>query len=171
MLTRIIVAVSVLCLVLPVAGFAQGFNQGDKEVLLNANGTSENDFDSTIFSFAGEIGYFFTPNIQGALRQGIQFTSVEGAGSSTNASTRAAADFNLDLGRFWPFAGANIGYIYGEDTSDSWVFGLEGGLKLFVNNTTFLLGRLEYQWLITNSGGRGFSDGLWVYTIGIGFRW
>jgi hypothetical protein len=48
--------------------------------------------------------------------------------------------------------------------------GLEGGLKYFVNSTTFVLGRLEYQWLLDDDE-EGFDDGQWVYVVGIGFKW
>ena len=172
MLTRGIVAVTVLCLILPAGAFAQGFNQGDKAVLLNATGASENDFDSTIFSIEGELGYFFSPRIEGAVRQSIQFSNIEGIGSATNASTRAAGDYHFDLGRFWPFAGASLGYVYGDNVTDSWEAGLEGGLKFFVNSTTFILGRLEYQWFLNGHHAEdGFNNGQWFYTIGIGFRW
>ena len=170
MFKRVTLAVGVLCLVLPVGAFAQGFTEGDKELLLNASGASDNDFDNTIFSIAGDLGYFFTPNLEAAIRQGLSFTDTEGAGSSLNASTRGAVDYHFDLGRWWPFAGANIGYIYGEDVNETWALGIEGGLKYFVNDTTFILGRVEYQWFLDDDD-NGFDDGQWVYVVGIGFRW
>jgi hypothetical protein len=170
MLTKVAVAISVLGLVLPVAAFAQGFNQGDKEVLLNAAGVSENDFDSNVFSLEGSFGYFFTKNIEGAVRQSFSISSIEDQGSSWNANTRGALDYHFDMGRFWPFFGGNFGYTYGEDIKDTWTVGLEGGLKYFVNPTTFILGRIEYDWLL-DSNDSGFSDATWVYVIGIGFRW
>jgi hypothetical protein len=172
MLTKGIVVVGVLCLVLPVGVFAQGFTQGDKVLLLNASGVSDNGFDSTIFSVAGDLGYFFFPRIEGDLRQSVQFSNLEGLGSSTNASTRGALDYHLDMGRMWPFIGASIGYIYGDNVTDSWEAGLEGGLKYFVNTTTFVLGRVEYQWFFNSSHQpNGFDNGQWVYVVGIGFRW
>jgi hypothetical protein len=168
MFKRVSVAVGILCLVLPVGAFAQGFMQGDKELMLNASGASDNDFDNTIFSIAGDLGYFFTPNIEGSIRQGVSFTDTEASGSSLNASTRGAVDYHFDMGRWWPFVGANIGYIYGEDVSEDWALGFEGGLKYFVNETTFIHGRVEYQWLLD---GDDDDDGQWVYVVGIGFRW
>ncbi len=171
MLTRVAVAVGVLCLILPTLTLAQGFSPGDKEVLLNGAGVSDKDFDSSVFSVQGSLGYFFTRNIEAAIRQSFSFTGVENSGSSWAAATRGALDYHLDLGRFWPFAGGNIGYNYGDDVPDSWTAGLEGGLKFFVNSTTFILGMLEYQWFLTNNNDDGFSDGQWIYTVGLGFRW
>ena len=92
-------------------------------------------------------------------------------GSSWNATTRGALDYHFDLGRFWPFVGGNIGYIYGDDVADTWEAGIEGGLKFFVNSTTFVLGMLEYEWFLDNDGNDGFSDGQWIYIVGLGFRW
>jgi hypothetical protein len=171
MLTRGIVAISVLCLILPATMFAQGFSQGDKEVLLNGAGTSENDFDSTVFSIQGSLGYFLTKNIEASLRQSLSLTTIENQGSSWGAATRGALDYHFDLGRWWPFVGANLGYIYGDDVTDSWEAGIEGGLKFFVNNTTFVLGMLEYEWFLNNDDNEGFNDAQWVYIIGLGFRW
>jgi hypothetical protein len=172
MLTKIAVAISVLCLVLPSAGFAQGFVQGDKELLLNGAGTSDRDFDSTMFSVQGSFGYFFTSHIEGSIRQSLGFSKVEHEGSSWDATTRGAVDYNFDLGRFWPFVGGSIGYVYGDRITDTWEAGLEGGLKFFVNNTTFLIGMLEYQWFLHSGDTGSESDtGQFVYVVGIGFKW
>jgi len=170
MVTRLAVALSVLCLVLPTAGFGQGFAQGDKEVTLLGSGTSDKDFDSTIFSVQGSLGYFFTSRIEGSVRQALSFVNVEGGGSTWSAATRVAADYHFDLGRFWPFVGANVGYVYGHRVADTWEAALEGGLKFFVNNTTFLLGMVEYEWLLNDDDDSSFSDGQWVYILGVGFK-
>ncbi len=170
MLTRIAVAIGTLCLVFPAATFAQGFTQGDKEVLLNGSGVSSQDFDSTIFSINGSLGYFFTNHIEGAVRQGLAITSVEDSGSTWMGSTRGAVDYHFDLGRIWPFVGGSIGGTYGDDdVSDSWQAGIEGGVKFFVNTTTFLDGMIGYDWFF-NDDDTSFDDGSWVYTVGIGFK-
>jgi hypothetical protein len=171
MLTRVVVAIGVLCLILPTFTLAQGFSPGDKEILLNGAGVSDKDFDNSVFSVQGSFGYFFMKNIEAALRQSLSFSDTEGSGSSWAASTRGALDYHFDLGRFWPFVGGNIGFNYGEDVPDTWTAGLEGGLKFFVNSTTFILGMLEYQWFLDSDDDDGFSDGQWIYSVGIGFRW
>jgi hypothetical protein len=172
MLTKVAVAISILCLVLPATTFAQGFNQGDKEILLNGTGKSDKDFDSSDFSVEGSFGYFFTKSIEGSIRQSVGFNTTENQGSSWDASTRGAVDYHFDFGRFWPFVGGNIGYNYGDDVTDTWEAAIEGGLKFFVNNTTFILGRIEYQWFFNdNDSETGFNDGQFVYTVGLGFKW
>jgi hypothetical protein len=171
-LTRVIVAFSVLSLVLPAGAFAQGFTVGDKEVTLNASGVSQRDFDSTFFALQGSFGYFFTPNIEGVIRQGFQFSDVEGLGSTWLASTRGALDFHWDMGRWWPFLGASVGGVYGDsEVRDAWLLGIEGGVKYFVNTTTFVHGLVEYQWYLGGGADRGFDEGQFIYTIGLGFRW
>jgi len=171
MSTRVAVAIGILCLILPTTTFAQGFSQGDKEVLLNGTGTSDKDFDSTDFSIGGSIGYFLTKNIEAAFRQDLRFVNVENGGSSWNGISRGALDYHFDLGRWWPFVGGNIGYSYGHNVSDTWEAGIEGGLKFFVNTTTFLLGMVEYEWLLdSDHTPSGFDHGQWVYAVGIGFR-
>jgi hypothetical protein len=171
MLTRVAVAIGVLCLILPATTFAQGFTQGDKELLLNGAGTSDRDFNNSVFSVQGSFGYFLTGNIEGSFRQSISFTNVQNGGSSWAGASLGALDYNLDLGRWWPFFGGNIGYVYGHNVSDTWEGGIEGGLKFFVNNTTFVLGMLQYEWFFDSDNDNGFSDGQWVYTVGLGFRW
>ena len=81
MLTRVVVAIGVLCLILPTTTFAQGFSQGNKELLLNGAGASDKDFDSSAFSVEGSLGYFFTKNIEVAVRQSFSLTTVENVGS------------------------------------------------------------------------------------------
>jgi hypothetical protein len=170
MLTRIAVAISICCLAFPAAASAQGFSQGDKELLLNASGVSDNSFDSTIFTINASLGYFFTNNIEGTVRQGVGFTSIENGGSSWNGSTRVAGDYHFDYGRLWPFVGGSVGFSYGDDVSDTWKLGVEGGVKYFVNTTTFLVGMIGYDWFLRNDDS-AFDDGQWLYTIGIGFKW
>ena len=171
MFTRVAVAISIFCLVFPAAAPAQRFAQGDKEVLLNGAGVSDSDFDSTIFSIQGSLGYFFTDRFEAAVRQGVAFTSIEDGGSSWNATTAGAVDYHFDLGRFWPFVGGTIGLTYGDDVSDTWIAGIEGGVKFFVSDTAFLLGMIQWQWFLDDNNNEGFEDGQWVYTVGVGFRW
>lgn len=173
MLTRIVAVSSILCLILPAAGFAQGFSQGDKVLSLNGVGLSDKDFDSSTFSVSGEFGYFLTDRIEAAIRQTVGFSDFEDSGSNWNGSTRGALDYNFDLGRFWPFVGGSIGYVYGDGVTDSWVGGPEAGLRFFVNQTTFILGMIEWEFFFNNNDDDddSFSDSVFIYTIGIGFRW
>jgi hypothetical protein len=168
MLTRMAVATTILSLILPVTGFAQGFSQGDKVLSLNGVGLSNEDFDSTTFSVSGDLSYFFTSNISGAIRQTVGFSDVANGDSEWTASTRVAVDYNFDMGRWWPFVGGSIGYVYGDDIDDTWVGGPEAGVRFFVNQTTFILGMIEWEFFFDNSSE---EDSEFIYVLGIGFRW
>ena len=171
MLTRIAVATTVLSLILPAAGFAQGFSQGDKVLSLNGVGLSNEDFDNTTFSASGDLSYFFTNNISGAIRQTLGFSDTGNGDSEWTASTRVAADYNFDLGRWWPFVGASIGYVYGDDIDETWVGGPEAGIRYFVNQTTFILATIEWEFFFDNSNDASEEDSQFIYALGIGFRW
>jgi len=171
MFTRVAVAISIVCLVFPAVGSAQRFAQGDKELLLTGTGVSDEDFDSTVFAIDASLGYFFTDNIEGAIRQGAQFSHLERGGSSWSGRTRVAADYHWDMGRVWPFAGASLGLTYGDDVPETGTFGPEAGVKIFVNDTTFILGMIEFAWFFDDDDDEDFDDGQWLYTVGVGFRW
>lgn len=172
MVTRIALAASIFCLVFPAATFAQGFGQGDKDLLLSGFGVSSDDWDSTTLSASASLGYFFTDRLEGSIRQDLSFADLDAGGSSWAATTRVAADYYFDMGRFWPYIGASLGYLYGDDVADSWVFGPEVGLKYFVNDTTYVVGAVGLEWLSDDGGDDDlFDDGRWVYALGIGFRW
>jgi hypothetical protein len=160
--------VGLLCLILPAATFAQGFTQGDKDLTLNATGTSSDDFDNTTLALSGNLGYFFTPNLEGSVRQSLVFADAPG-GSTWGATTSLAVDYNFDLGRWWPFVGGSVGYIYGDDVADGWAVGPEGGVRYFVNDTTYILGMVQFLW--TENEGDFQDEGAFTYTLGIGFRW
>lgn len=172
MLTRIAIVAAIFSLVIPAVGFAQGFSQGDKVLSLNGSGLSDKDFDNSAFSVSGDLSYFFTNNISGAIRQTLEFANGEGDGSSWDAVTRVAADYNFDMGRVWPYVGASIGYLYGDDVKDTWLGGPEAGVKVFVNQTTFIVGSIEWQFLFdTGDDDDTLEDSIFIYSLGIGFRW
>jgi len=155
----------------------EAFQPGDWELTLGGGGSNGSDFDGTTFSVNGSLGYFFTENVEVALRQTIGYTDITGASGSTwSGSTRVAADFHFDLGRWQPFVGANIGYIYGEVTNDTFIAGPEAGVKFFVNDTTFVFVMAEYQFFFDSGDdaddiGETIDDGQFVYTLGLGFKW
>jgi outer membrane protein W len=152
---------------MPSAAKAQeyGFDAGNWELTLSGSGTNDRDFNSTSFGVDGSIGYFFTDNLEVALRQNITYTDVGAAkGSAWNGSTDIALDFHFDLGRWQPFVGANIGYAYGDNTNDTWEAGPEAGVKYFITQSTFVQVLAQYEFFFdsgsNNSLGRdSISDG------------
>lgn len=173
MFTRTTIVASLLCLALPAATFAQGFTQGDKVLSLGGSGASDDEFVDNDFTFEGSLSYFFTDNLEAAIRQGLAFNDVTGSDDEWAAATRVALDYNFDMGRWWPFVGASLGYVYGDAVEDTFVAGPEAGLRYFVNETTFILGLVEYEFFFEDSDevDDAFDDGRFVYTLAMGFRW
>ena len=147
-----------------------GFNPGDWEFTLNGSGTSDEDFDNTIFSIEGSLAKFLTRGLEVGLRQGIGFVDRED--NDWNASTRLFTDYNFDLNRLQPFVGLNLGYLYGDNVNDTWIAGPEAGLKFFVSQDTFLYGSLEYNILFEDADelDEVYDDGRMVYAVGMGIR-
>lgn len=174
---RLMLATLVLALA-PAIAFAQdarqyrgGAKAGDNEITLSGTGTNNNDFDAGAFGVSGSYGWFLTNALLVSLRQSINWAGAEDADDTWSASTRIAADYHFNTaGRFRPFVGANIGYFYGDNVNNSGLIGPEAGLKYFVNDTTFVLAQVEYQWFFDDGDvGDAFDDGAFQYTLGLGF--
>lgn len=148
---------------------------GNWEVQLIGAGSSDNDFDSGGFTATAQVGHFFTDQLQLAVRQSIGYVDT-GADSDFSAATRLGGyyHFNYDTDQRWvPFIGVDIGYIYGDGVTDSFVAGPSGGLRYFVNDTTFISATISYEFLFDDADEADdqFSDGQFVYGLGIGFQW
>jgi hypothetical protein len=140
---------------------------GDWELTLSGSGSSNNDFDAHSLGVDGQLGYYFADPAEIYIRQSVNWSDAEDADSIWQGSTRVGADYHFQLGDQWrPFVGGNIGYAYGDLVDDSWIASLEGGVKYYVNASTFIYGIVEYQFLVEES----FGDGSWVYGLGIGFN-
>jgi hypothetical protein len=158
-------------LLAPCAAMAQ-FQMGDMEMTLNGNGSSDNDFDTTVAGVEATLGYFVSDNLEAIVRQGVSLIDVPGD-NVWNGSTRLGLDFHFDMQMWQPFVGASIGYIYGDSVRDQFIAGPEAGLKAFVNTTTFILASVEYDVLFKEAKefDDQFSDGRYVYNLGVGFKW
>jgi len=143
----------------------------DVEITLGGGGINNKDFDAGSFNINGSVGYFITKNFEISLRQSVSYADFND-GTAWNGSTRLAADFQFDLGRFQPFIGANIGYIYGDSVNDTWAAAPEAGIKYYVTEAgrTFIFAMAEYQIFFRDAEDADFDDGQFVYTVGIGFN-
>lgn len=176
--TAIVTIVLVLAVgLLPSRADAQGFDAGDFELTLGGTAANDNDFSGFTAGANASIGYFFTDQLEIALRQSVNYSDIgggEGQGSQLTGSTRVALDYHFDLGNWQPFVGANIGYVYGDIANDTFAAAPEAGVKYFVNSTTFLYAMAEYQFFFdkadTDEVEEAFEDGQFLYTFGVGFR-
>lgn len=150
---------------LPAAAQAQ-FDESDWEMTLTGSGVSDDDFDATALSVNVGIGYFFTDAMEAGVRQSISIADSTG-GSTWAGSTTVFGDYHFDLDRWQPFVGAFLGYTYGDDIDESWVAGPEGGVKYFVNATTFIFGSIQYAIQLESNA----DSDLFLYALGIGFKW
>ncbi len=172
MKTRQILLSLTVCLIVAAGLEAQEFLAGDNTFSLTGSGSSDKDFDYTSFATEISLGHFFTKGLEGQLRQGFSILDSPGSNDNWNASTRGALDLYLYNRTICPFVGANIGYIYGDNVTDTGIGGPEGGLKLFLNTTTYVLGLIEYQFFFKEGDDikDRFRDGRFVYSIGLGIK-
>jgi hypothetical protein len=147
------------------------FEDGDKEITLSGTAANGNNFDGVVAGVNGSLGFFVSDQLELSLRQTLTYTDI-GVDSSLNGSTRVAVDFHFDAEALQPFVGANFGYVYGDAVSDTFEAAPEGGVKWFVNSTTFIFAMVEYQFFFDSAddADNSFEDGQFVYTLGIGFR-
>lgn len=169
---RIIIAAALFAFAAP-AAFAQeyGFKKGDTQFTLSGTGSNDRDFDTGGIGASAGLSWFLTDGWEVGVRQDFNFADT-GARDTWNGTTRAAVDYNFDLGRFRPFVGASIGYIYGDGVNETGIIGPEAGLKYFVNPTTFIYGQTSYQYLFEDSNdlSDNFDNAVWLHNIGIGFK-
>lgn len=149
-----------------------GFRAGDRSFTLSGTGSSDRDYGTGSFGLSGGLSWFLTEGWEIGLRQDVNWADRNGSDNQWNGTTRAGGWYNFDLGRFKPFVGATIGYIYGDNVNETGVIGPEVGLKYFVNSTTFINAQTAYQYFFDSGSdvGDNFDNGAWIHSVGIGFR-
>ena len=145
--------------------------QGAWEFLLGGSGTSGQDFDTNTASVDVTLGYYLTDTIEVGVRQNVNVAATD-EDSSWNGATTGFVDYVFDFDAFRPFVGVSIGYLYGEDTNETFIGGPEAGIKYYVKDDAFIFGRVNYDFLF-ESGDEiddNFEDGRFVYTVGLGIN-
>ena len=141
-----------------------GPHAGNWEGTLTGTGQSDNEFDRSNFGVTGSVGHYFTKNFILTFKQGLQYGS-KGDANLVNGRSVFQAAYQWDLARWQPYLGMNIGAVYGAGIKDDGVIGPEGGIKYFVNESTFLFGSIAYEARI----GHCCNDGTIPYALGVGF--
>ena len=148
-----------------------GPHRGDRELIVGGSGGADRSFDNSFGGASVSYGYFVNNSLSGILRQSVNYAKPEDAGSQWAGATRFAVDQHFLQGPLRPFLGANVGRIYGEGVRDSWVAGLEGGMKYYVQPRTFLHATAEYGWLFQRARNFDrFDSGQWNWSLGVGFN-
>lgn len=171
-----------LCLLgaLPLAATAMpsnfGPNLGDREFSISGTGGSDQDFNSGTFGVTGDMGWYVRDQVVVGLRQSVNYASIEGESIKDdfwNGSTRGYINYQFLADRARPLLGASLGGIYGDGVNDSAFAGLEMGLKYYVQMKTYVLTRVEYQFLFSSASDATDAfqdDGAWAYTLGMGYN-
>ncbi len=109
------------------------------------------------------------------VRQSIHYADFEGdflANDFWSGATRGYLNLQDTDGRMRPFAGGSLGAVYGDGVNDSGFVGLDGGLKYYLLEDTYALGRIEYQWFFSrsNDAENALLDSDFSYTVGLGYN-
>lgn len=149
-----------------------GPRAGDNEFTLSGTGSSNKDFDNSAGGVGASFGHYLNDTLSLSLRQTVDYINPDGGDDGWAASTSVAIDQHLGTARLRPFVGASAGYLYGDETEESFFAGLEGGLKYYVLPQTFLFGLAEYLWAFEDSDDADdtFEDGGFRWTVGVGFN-
>jgi hypothetical protein len=170
MLRKLIVLTLALLLAMPALAMAN-FRMGDTTFTLSGTGSSDTDFDRNNFAGSFSLGHFFTDGWEGLIRQDAGISYLDGS-TRINAATSLGLDYNWNFGGWVPFAGVNIGYLYGSGVDDTFFAGPEVGMKFFINNTTFVQALVQYQWFFDRMRDiDDFDEDRFVYGLGMGVRW
>ncbi|UEX79936.1 hypothetical protein LMH63_18560 [Spiribacter halobius] len=152
-----------------------GPDAGEREFSIAGSGSSDQDFDNSNFGLTADLGWYLQRNVIAGIRQSVNFADIQGEDATNdfwNGTTRGYLDYQFGTHRARPFIGASLGGIYGDGVDDSAFAGLETGLKYYVLEKTYILGRLDYQFFFESGSGadEGFEDGAWAYTVGMGYN-
>jgi hypothetical protein len=164
MLRNLVLVALFAMFLVPAAAQAQ-FDEGDWDIQVAGSGSSSDDFDNTALAVGVQFGYLFNDNLEAGIRQTLAFSDLDEGGSSWAASTTGFVDYHFDMDEWQPFVGAFIGYSYGDDIDDDGVWGPEGGVKYFVNSTTYI--GFSVQYVI---GFDSDTDEFFNYQLALGFK-
>jgi hypothetical protein len=143
-----------------------GPRKGDWEGFIGGSGTSNGEFNDNALGVTGSIGYYVLSWMPVNLRQSYVSRFGHRVNDRHDFATTGAIDFQGPFGRFQPFLGGFGGYTYGHQSSP--IIGPEGGIKFYVNESTFIQGLMQYGWLTDKT--LEWDNGRAVYTIGLGWN-
>ena len=168
---RILTVSTLAAALFPIAVLAAP-TAGTQEITLSGAGSSDKDFDSTNLSVQGSWGQYLNESSLWGIRQLVTVFDEEGESTKFQGATRVFYDYHFGTGPTRPFIGASIGGIYGDNVDDTFMAGPEVGIKHWLNDSTFITGLVEYQFLF-DSGSEAedtFDDGTFLYSLGLGYN-
>lgn len=156
---------------MPPYTYQSGPRQGDWEAFVAGSGASIDKFDRNAIGVEGGIGYYVLSWLPITLRQNAAFDFGDERKDTWVGQTRLFVDAQFNRGGwFQPFIGIGGGYRYGKAVDEDWLVAPEGGVKMYVNESTFIQLRGEWDWKPDADENKGFEDGDMLYSIGAGFN-
>jgi hypothetical protein len=146
---------------------------GAGEFTFGASGATNQDFDDSSGGLAASYGRYLSPSLAWALRQTVDYVNPDQGEDGWAASTRLAFDYHFArTDRLRPFVGISFGGIYGDSVEETWMAGLEAGVKYYVKAETFVFVMADYSWLFDDAKDveDRFDDGAFFWNAGIGFN-
>jgi hypothetical protein len=143
-----------------------GPRQGDWEAFIGGTGASNGEFNDNALGVTGSIGYYALEWLPVSLRQSYVTRFGSRVNDRNDFATTVAVDAQAPLGRWQPFLGGSVGYAYGDQNSG--LAGPEAGIKVYVNESTFILALMQYGWLFDKT--LDWDNGRANYTVGVGFN-
>ncbi|HSE82938.1 MAG TPA: hypothetical protein VLB01_00150 [Thermodesulfobacteriota bacterium] len=146
---------------------------GSSEIQVSGGFFHAQDSNTSDLSADVSYGYYFFQPLEVGIRQGINYTFINNADNPWLATTTPFIDYYFFADRnFQPFVGGFGGIVWNDDDITGTI-GPEGGIKYYVNDTTFLEARYRYEWFFNDFDviEDEASDGNQVVTVGIGFVW
>jgi hypothetical protein len=149
-----------------------GAEMGEWEVTLGGSGSTNKDFNNSLGGVNVSLGYFVSDMLEVVGRQSANYSNSTTSDAEFDGSTFVALDYHFGTSNLRPFVGVNFGALYGENTSDTWAAGIEGGLKFYVKPKTFVFALVNYAWTFEDSedADDAFSDGAFLWSVGVGFN-
>lgn len=145
---------------------------GRYELTLGGSGLSNSDMDNSAGGISGSFSYYLNDTLSLGIRQTANYFNPEVGGSSWAGTTRLALNHHFSRGQVRPFIGVNLGGLYGRRTNDTWLAGIEGGVKYYVQPRTFLFALVDYGWAFDRAKNidDNFSSGGYQWSLGVGFN-
>lgn len=140
---------------------------GDWELTLGGGGGIPNsNANNANVNLNGSLGYFFTDQWEGSLRQGLAWAN---AGDTLNGNTDIAFDYHFHNGSspLVPFIGALVGITWRDNASDDWDAGPEAGVKYYIREKAFIQAVAQYRFPIRDGA---LDNGNWNFIFGIGLN-
>ncbi len=150
-----------------------GPRAGAQEVTIGGSGFANRRLNDSAGGINASYGWYLNDTLLFAVRQGLSYSNPAGGDSSWTGTTRLALDQHLmPRGAFRPFVGVNFGGQYGRNTNDTFAAGLEGGVKLYVQQNTFVYAMADYSWAFRRARNvdNNFRDGGFAWTLGLGYN-